>query len=146
MAQRYLLDTNVISELMSPQPAHQVLAWFTQQQNAACFTSTITQAEIFTGIALLPLGKRRAALEQAAQALFAHDFAAQCLPFDSAAARHCAHIVATRIRAGAPISTEDAQIAAIAMTHDLPLLTRNVKDFAHLAGLIVVNPWEDGAH
>ncbi|MGB9578078.1 MAG: PIN domain-containing protein, partial [Halothiobacillaceae bacterium] len=86
-------------------------------------------------------GKRRAALALATQAMFDEDFAGRCLPFDERAALHYAAIVAQRTRAGRPISTEDAQIAAIALAHNLTLATRNVSDFEGIDGLAVVNPW-----
>ena len=50
-------------------------------------------------------------------------------------------LVAARVRQGHSISTEDAQIAAVALRHKLPLATRNVKDFKSIEGLIVLNPW-----
>ncbi|WP_200861542.1 PIN domain-containing protein [Methylohalobius crimeensis] len=74
---------------------------------------------------------------------FREDFAGRCLPFDCAAALDYALIVAARKQAGRPISVEDAQIAAIARSADLTLATRNVKDFSHIDGLSVVNPWNE---
>lgn len=62
--------------------------------------------------------------------------------FDHAAASHYAQLVTHRTRIGLPVSTEDAQIAAIALSHGLELATRNVKDFDGIAGLRVLNPWE----
>ena len=100
------------------------------------YTSSITQAEILTGIALLPDGKRRDTLAQTAQAMFAQDFASdRVLSFDRVAAEHYALVVASRTQQGRPISTEDAQIAAIALAAGLPLLTRNTKDFSDIPGL-----------
>ncbi len=143
MSQGFLLDTNVLSELMRAEPAAQVLAWFAGHGARPVYTSSITQAEILTGIALLPDGKRRDALTHTAQAMFSEDFAgARILNFDSAAAEHYALIVASRTRRGRPISTEDAQIAAIALATGLPLLTRNTPDFADISGLTQVNPWQ----
>ena len=106
------------------------------------FTSTITQAEILTGIALLPAGKRRTALAVAAEQMFEQDFAARALGFDAAAAKNYAVIVATRSRLSQPISTEDAQIAAIAHAGGLTLVTRNLKDFENIAHLQRLNPWQ----
>ena len=99
------------------------------------------QAEILTGIALLPSGKRRTALALAAEAMFEQDFDRSCLVFDAAAAKNYALIVAARTRLGMPISTEDAQIAAITLANDLTLVTRNAKDFQSIEGLVQVNPW-----
>ena len=135
-----LLDTNVLSELMRPAPDAKVLAWF-RQKRVLFYTSTITRAEILLGIALLPHGKRSASLALAANQMFSRDFAHRCLPFDDEAAAEYALLVAARHQAGLPISTEDGQIAAIALRHCLPLATRNGKDFARIEGLTAVNPW-----
>ena len=137
-----LLDTNVLSELMRPQPAAEVLVWFARQADSTFCISTITQAEILLGIALLPAGRRRDALSRAAEKMLAENFAGQILPFDENSAREYADIVATRTRNGHSISTEDAQITAIARVQGLSLATRNVKDFAGIAGVEVMNPWE----
>ena len=141
MSPGFLLDTNLLSELMRLAPAPEVLAWFASPA-AAMYTSSISQAEILTGIALLPAGQRRNALAQAAQTMFAEDFAGRILHFESAAAEHYALIVAARTALGHPISTEDAQIAAIALVAGLTLVTRNTKDFAQIAGLTQLNPWQ----
>ena len=139
----FLLDTNVLSELMREQPAAAVLDWFSQNALVSMQTSAITQAEIMLGIALLPNSKRRTALAVAAEHMFDEDFAGLCLPFDAAAAKNYAVIVAARSRQGHPISTEDAQIAAIALAAGLTVVTRNTKDFDNIDGLPWVNPWQD---
>jgi predicted nucleic acid-binding protein len=136
-----LLDTNVLSELMRPKPATEVLDWFEQQRDATYFVSAITRAEILLGIALLPTGKRRDTLASTAEQMFDEDFAGRSLPFDNGCATEYALLVAARTRQGQPISTEDAQIAAIALVHALPLATRNSKDFKSIDGLTVLNPW-----
>ena len=138
----YLLDTNVLSELMRPAPAESVLAWFARQAGSAMHTSSIVQAEILTGIALLPAGQRRDALARAAQAMFADDLAGRVLPFNGACAEHYALIVAGRTAQGRPISTEDAQIAATALASGMSLVTRNTRDFARIDGLIQLDPWQ----
>lgn len=135
-----LLDTNVLSELMRSQPDAAVLNWFNEQA-ARIYTSTITEAEILLGIALLPNGKRRDALAQAAEQMFEEDFAGRCLPFDRKAAQEYALLVASRTKSGLPVTTEDAQIAAIALSRQLPLATRNTKDFRRIDGLVIINPW-----
>ena len=140
MKSGFLLDTNVLSELMRAHPAAAVLDWFEKNARASMFTSTITQAEILTGIALLPTGKRRTALAVAAEQMFEQDFAARALGFDAAAAKNYAVIVATRSRLGQPISTEDAQIASIALSSELTLATRNTKDFEDLGFFTVIDP------
>ena len=141
MALAVVLDTNVLSELMRPQPAARVMAWFEENAESDFFITAITRAEILLGIALLPSGQRKDGLASAANEMFLQDFAGRCLSFDERAADYYAMVVAERVRGGQPISTEDAQIAAIAMTCGLPLATRNAKDFGNIAGLTVINPW-----
>lgn len=137
-----LLDTNVLSELMRPQPNLQVLAWFDSNAESEYFTSSVTKAEILTGISLLPAGKRKAGLAVAAADMFSQDFYGRCLAFDEQSAEIYAELVSNRMQAGLPISTEDAQIAAIALFNHLCLSTRNIKDFIGIEGLVLVNPWE----
>ena len=142
MSSGFLLDTNVLSELMREQPAAAVVDWFAQNTHAAMHTSTVNQAEILTGIALLPKGKRRTALAVAAEQMFEQDFAGHCLEFGAAAAKNYAVLVAARTRQGQPISTEDAQIAAIALAAGLTVATRNTKDLENIDGLMLANPWQ----
>lgn len=137
----YLLDTNVLSELMRNNPSAEVRHWFAQHTAHTMHISSVTQAEILTGIALLPEGQRRTALATVAQQMFDQDFASRCWSFDTAAAKSYAVIFAERSRLGLPVSHEDAQIAAIAVSTGLTLVTRNTKDFVTIAGLNLVNPW-----
>lgn len=136
-----ILDTNVVSELMRASPSQAVLDWIAGQPMADLFTTTITQAEILFGVALLADGRRRAGLAQAAGQMFAEDFAGRVLAFDASAAQAFAPIAAARRRAGRPIAAFDAQIAAIAFASGAVLATRNVADFEG-CGVVVVNPWE----
>jgi toxin FitB len=138
----YLLDTNVLSELMRDAPAPEVLRWFAAQTPNRLYTSTINQAETLGGIALLPAGKRRDALAMAAQQIFDDEFAGRCLVFGSGSAEQFALVVAQRKRIGRPIEAVDAQIAAIALEAHLKLVTRNTQDFANIEGLEVINPWQ----
>ena len=137
-----VLDTNVLSEGFRPQPAEAVRRWMLAQPPASLFTTVISEAEVFFGMALMPRGQRRAALEQAATAIFEVDFAERILPFDSAAARAFAEIAAARRRLGRPVSQSDAQIAAISRSRGAALATRNVDDFAD-CGIRVINPWQE---
>ncbi|MBV9556773.1 MAG: type II toxin-antitoxin system VapC family toxin [Pseudolabrys sp.] len=135
-----VLDTNIISELMRPEPNARVLAWMTEQPMAGLFTTALTQAEIFYGLAMLPKGRRRDNLLAAAQPMFEVDLAGRVLPFDTDAAWAYPDIAAGRKRAGQPINQIDAQIAAIVRSRGARLATRNLGDFAH-CGISVVNPW-----
>jgi predicted nucleic acid-binding protein len=135
-----ILDTNILSELMRPEPAELVSQWISQQSAPSLFVTTITQAEIFYGLALLPSGQRRTLLKETVEQMFAEDFNQRVLSFDTAAARTYAVIAAGRRTAGRPISQSDAQIAAIALTYGATVATRNVSDFEG-CGLTVLNPW-----
>lgn len=138
-----LLDTNVLSEFMRPRPAVAVAAWLDRHATETLYVCTVSLAEIELGLALMPAGRRQAALAEAATAMFAEDFAGRCLPFDEAAAYEYGRIVAHRTRIGRPISVEDAQIAAISHARGMTLATRNIADFRQIEGLTVVDPWQD---
>ena len=135
-----VLDTNVLSELMRPTPARRVVAWVAAQPVQSLYTTSVTQAEILHGVALLPSGRRRRAFEAAAEAMFREDFAGRILPFASDAASPYARIAVDRRRVGRPISQFDAQIAAIARSTGATIATRNVTDFAG-CGVELVDPW-----
>jgi predicted nucleic acid-binding protein len=135
-----VLDTNVVSELMKPQPFANVLKWVATQELTECCIASLTQAEILHGIKLLAPGRRRRAIEIAAETMFKEEFAGRILPFDSAAARSYADLVTERRRVGRPIAQFDAQLAAIVRATGVTLATRNVKDFEH-CGIGVVDPW-----
>lgn len=135
-----LLDTNVLSELMKSAPEISVLEWLDTLPASECYISAITKAEIELGIALLPDGKRKINLKTAAGLMF-DEFQGRCLSVNSTAASRYADIVAERTRIGRPVSVEDAQIAAIALSHDMSLATRNTSDFELIEGLTIINPW-----
>ena len=135
-----VLDTTVLSEPLRPTPSAKVLDWMRSQPKTALFTTTMTEAELLYGVALLPQGKRRDLLEAIVGRIFAVHLAGRILPFDSAAARDYADIAAARRHSGRPMSEPDARIAAIARSRGAELATRNVADFAgcELEG---INPW-----
>ena len=135
-----VLDTNVVSELMRAAPAESVMRWMADQPSASLYTTTITQAEILFGVALLPTGRRRASLLAAAEQMFEVDFAGKLLAFDSAAARTFAALASDRQRKGRPAGTLDIQVAAIAQSRGAGVVTRNVAHFED-AGLTVIDPW-----
>lgn len=136
-----LLDTNVLSELMKPAPAERVIRWMADQPATSLYTTSITQAEILHGVMLLPAGRRRTAIEAAADAMFREDFGGRILPFGSDAAPLYARIATERRRAGRPISHFDAQIAAITRSAGAAIATRNATDYDG-CGINVINPWE----
>jgi len=136
-----ILDTNVLSEAMSPVPDPSVYQWLSQQANDELYTTAISMAEIFQGIELLPPGKRRTGLLAAARSVLTSLFAGRVLPFDEGAAIAFAVIAVDRRKRGRPISLFDAQIAAIAKARAAPLVTRNVPDFEN-CGIPLINPWQ----
>lgn len=138
----YILDTNVLSELMRFAPEQRVVQWLDAQSALLVFTCAISKAEIELGIALLPEGKRRDALANQSDAMFEEDFANRCLPFDQNCAGLYADVVVTRKRLGLPISVEDAQIAAVCVANNKILVTRNTADFVQINGLRLLNPWD----
>jgi len=102
-------------------------------------TTSVCEAEILAGIAVLPDGRRL--LEAAARAIFEADFDGRVLPFDQAAAEHYAALFASRRQAGRPTGQADLMIAAVARVHGASLATRNVGDFEG-CGILVLNPWD----
>lgn len=137
-----VLDTNVISETLKPEPNAKVRAWLEAQPSASVFTTAITQAEILYGVALLPKGRRQSTLLTAAVLMFEEDFRGRVLPFDSEAATIYASLTSTRRRDSTPISFADAQIAAITQSRGGRLATRNIRDFVS-CGIEIVNPWDE---
>ena len=137
-----VLDTNVVSEMMRDEPQRLVVTWMNGRPPDTMFVTAVTEAEIRTGIALLPAGRRQSGLAAAAERLLAVFFAGRILPFDSVAAREYAVIVAGRRAGGRPISHPDGQIAAIVRSRGASLATRDVGDFRG-CGIDVVDPWSD---
>ena len=136
-----ILDTNVLSEMMRPIPNPAVAAWLDSQVRGRLFTTAITQAEILLGIALLPAGKRRNALEAEAIGMLEEDLGNRIVPFDSDAAKAYAEIMHACRAVGRHMSTADGQIAAIAFSRGASLATRNIKDFAS-CDVKLVDPWQ----
>ena len=137
----FVLDTNILSAIMSAQPSPEVAAWIAGQPEDALFTTTICQAEILAGLAVMPEGRRRVALETAARAIFADDFNGRVLPFDAAAAAAYADIFAARRRAGRPTAPLDLMIAAVARANGAGVVTRDTGGFED-CGVPLVDPWQ----
>lgn len=136
---RYLLDTNIISNVIKPEPSDSLLAWMGAQKDDDLFIASLTVAEIRRGILEKPGGKKRSSLEawfagpEGPQALFG----GRVLSFDEKAALIWASLMADGKVKGRPRSALDTIIAAIAEANDCVVVTDNEKDFA---GLQVVNP------
>lgn len=136
-----VLDTNVVSELMRKAPEPCVVSWVDRFSASDVLVTAVTAAELMYGVARLPAGRRKRNLHTKVEGLLTEDFEDQILPFDALAATHYAEIVASRERAGRPISMADAQIAAICRNWRARLATRNVDDFVD-TGVDAVNPWD----
>jgi predicted nucleic acid-binding protein len=134
-----ILDTNVVSELMRPEPDARVRQWVSGRRADELGTTAVTLGEIRHGIERLPDGRRKEGLLSAATDLFAA-FGDFVQPFDTLAAAWFGPVMVRRALLGLPISGFDAQIAAICRAHGAALATRNVKDFVE-TGIDLVDPW-----
>lgn len=136
---RYLLDTNIISDIAKPAPSESLLAWMSEQNDEDLFIASLTVAEIRRGVLEKPAGKRRSQLEawfsgpEGPRALFA----GRILPFDESASLIWARLMADGKAMGRPRSALDTIIAAVAEAHGCTVVTDNEKDFA---GIQIINP------
>ena len=136
-----MLDTNMLSEIMRPKPAQKIVDWIVRQPSDALCTAAVCQAEILSGLAIMPGGRRRAELEEAARAMFTDDFDGRILPFDTKAAAAYAEAFVARRKAGRPSGAVDLMLAAIARVHGASVVTRNLADFEGV-GVAIINPWD----
>lgn len=135
-----LLDTNVISEAIKPQPHAAVLKWLDAQVAETLFLSSITVAELLFGVGSLPNGRKKQILATLVDDLL-NQFDGRVLDFDTACARVYADI-AVRARAlGVGFPTPDGYIAAIAAARHFAVASRDISAF-DAAGLHVINPWQ----
>jgi predicted nucleic acid-binding protein len=138
-----LLDTNVVSEAMKPEPAPSVRAWLDAQAAETLYLSSVTIAELLFGIGALPDGRRKVRLTAAVDGVL-EVFGTRILPFDTNAAR-CYAALAVRARAvGKGFPTPDGYIAAIAAAHVFAVASRDTSAFT-VAGLTVIEPWTAAA-
>ena len=137
-----ILDTNVISEIMRPQPSLQVIAWLKSLPMESVYLTSITAGELWYGVHLLPAGQRRSGLELRIRATLDEDFRDRVLGFDKPAAEVYGRLLAQQKRRGRTNDGADTQIAAIATIRNFAVATRNVEDF-ELSGVKLINPWTD---
>lgn len=135
-----VLDTNVVSEVMKLAPNGEVMDWINSKPASEFYVTAVTQAELLYGIEIMPRGRRRDGLLEAVRLALELYFPARVLPFDGLAAEAFAGLAAARRKAGRPVSQFDGQIAAIALSRQATLATRNLDDFAD-CGIALVNPW-----
>lgn len=139
---RYLLDTNIISNVVKPEPSQALLTWLGAQKDDDLFIASLTLAEIQRGILEKPPGRKRSALDtwfsgpEGPPALFA----GRILPFDERAGLLWARLMADGKAAGRPRSALDMIIASIADANDCVVVTDNEKDFADIT---FINPLRD---
>ena len=126
----YVLDTNVISEIMKPRPNHETVSWI-QDHNADCYTTSITIEELYYGANIMPKGKRRDSIREHIDAIV-RECNTRTLDFDGFSGYLCGEIRAKSRAQGRAITLEDAMIAAICKRHDATLVTHNVKDFDYM--------------
>ena len=138
----FVLDTNVVSELMRDRPQPEVLLWVNDQPESTLFVTAVTEAELRYGAEILSAGRRRERLLAEIEEMLKEEFNGRILPFDSHAARAYAVIAATRRSAGHPISQADCQIAAIARSQRASVATRDSEGFED-CGIDLLNPWGD---
>ena len=119
-----------------------VLAWLDQQPRHSIWTTSVTIFEIRFGLSIMPLGRRRARLEQDLEDVIREDLEDRIAPFDAVAAMEAANLMAERRRRGSPGELRDSMIAGITIAHRATLATRNTRHFADLP-VPVVNPWVD---
>ncbi|MEO8060539.1 MAG: type II toxin-antitoxin system VapC family toxin [Burkholderiales bacterium] len=135
-----VLDTNVVSEPLRPEPDPAVLQWLDRQEPQTLFLTSINLAELLTGIAALPAGRRQNALKAALTDQVLPLFQGRILPFDVVAAEAFAKLRSSTQAAGNPIGFADCAIAAVAAAHGFMLATRNVRDFKG-TGVELLDPW-----
>jgi predicted nucleic acid-binding protein len=136
-----LLDTNVVSEPLRHAPETRVIEWIDAQPLETLFLAAITVAELRAGVALLPAGKRRAALQRSLEKRVLPLFAGRVLPFDVACTQAYAELIARVKVAGLAIAAADGYIAAIAAANGLAVASRDTSPF-EAAGATVINPWQ----
>ena len=134
-----ILDTNVVSEAMKPEPNPAVRAWLNDQVAETLYLSSVSLAELLFSIAALPAGKRKDMLAQTLDGLMGL-FRDRVLPFDADAARHYAELAVTARSGGRGFPTPDGHIAAIAASRGFIVASRDTAPH-EAARVAVINPW-----
>lgn len=135
-----VLDTNVVSELITPRADQRVLHRIFQLPAERTYLTATTLGELHFGIATMPDGRRRRDLASRLRRLLDGDFAERVLPFPAIAAEAYGVICARRRSIGRPVQVADAQIAAVCFVYGATLVTRNTRDFAG-TGIGLMDPW-----
>jgi predicted nucleic acid-binding protein len=138
----YLLDTNVISELIKPSPDPRVWQWVDVVPDSQMFISAITVGEIARGIVQLPASARRTRYELWFEHEILARYADRILVLDRAVMLRWGALIAAMTARGRVLPAFDSLLAATALAHDMRLVTRNTQHFAE-TGVQLVNPWEN---
>ena len=141
----WLVDANVVSELMRPLPDPAVLAFLDRRGAATLGIAAVTEWEILNGFGKMRAGARRSELEVRFRDFRERLFADRILEWMSDDARVCARIMEDRRRLGRSLDAQlpDAFLAAAAVSRNLTIITRNTRDFED-TGARIVNPWAVG--
>lgn len=134
----YLLDTNVVSELVRPKPNSKVVKWFENVPDEALHLSVLSLGEIRKGVEKLTASRRRERLRVWLEQDLVDWFGPRLMPVDHAVADRWGILLAQVER---PVPAIDSLLAATALHYALRLVTRNVEDFL-FTGLEVINPWD----
>ena len=137
----YILDTNVISELVAAKPNTKVIDWIQSIDSEQVFLSVITVGELKKGIEKLPNSKRKERLNRWLQEDLLVRFEGHLLNIDTGTMLVCGKLIARLEARGRPMPAIDALLAAIALEKQYTLVTRNSADFAE-TGVLLFNPWE----
>ena len=140
----FLLETNVVSETIRPRPERKVIEWIEAQVPTDLFLAAHTLGELVRGASRVGSQARRERYEKWIGQDLARQFEGRILPFDQQTALVWGRLMGDGDRVGRPPSAADAYIAAVALQHDLVLVTRNVKDFAYFNNRIL-DPWQNWA-
>jgi len=137
---RFLLDTNVLSELVKRRPDVRVRRWIDAQSPLDLAISVLSLGEIEKGIARLPAGRRRATLSRWARVELPTQFTGRLFGVDAVVAVAWGALSARAVQGGRPLPVIDGLLLATAQARDLTLVTRNVSDCAG-RGVPVYDPW-----
>lgn len=135
-----ILDTNIISALMRHPADEAVIAWLDHQPRSSIWTTSITLLELYYGLQVMALGRKRTALMQRLEILLTEKLERRIASFDQSAAGHAADLMAARRKAGRPVELRDTMIAGIALASNAKVATRNRTHFGDIPNL-VIDPW-----
>lgn len=135
-----ILDTNVISALMRHPADKEVITWLDRQPRSSIWTTSITLLELYYGLQIMALGRKRSTLMQRLETLVIETLDRRIAGFEISAAEHAADLMAARKKVGRPVELRDTMIAGIALASNAALATRNKTHFDDLP-ISVIDPW-----